>query len=127
MKLLVDTHIFLWVLEDSPALTQHARDLLDHADAAYVSAASVWEICIKMALGKLSGSPAAMVQGISASGFVELPVLAAHAIGVAELPPIHQDPFDRLLVAQARAASLTLLTADTELNRYSEVASILRP
>ncbi len=126
MTLLVDIYIDLWVLEDAPALTRSARDLLDHADEAYVSAASVWELCIKMALGKLSGSPAAMVQGISASGFMELPVLAAHAMGVADLPPIHHDPFDRLLVAQARSASLTLLTADAQLQRYSNVAAILR-
>lgn len=97
----------------------HARKLVQAADEVYVSAASIWETCIKVMLGKLDAPIAGLVHNITASGFAELPVLAIHAMGVAELPPIHRDPFDRLLVAQAQGAALHLITADTILADYS--------
>lgn len=126
MKILLDTQLYLWVLADSSRLRHEARELIQTADEVYVSAASVWEACIKVALGRLEASPEALMQGISASGFMELPILAIHSIGVAELPPIHRDPFDRLLVAQARAAALTLLTSDRQLSAYADLVPLIQ-
>lgn len=119
MNLLLDTQIYLWAVSNSPRLRPHARKLVQAADEVYVSAASIWETCIKVMLGKLDAPIAGLVHNITASGFAELPVLAIHAMGVTELPPIHRDPFDRLLVAQAQAAALHLLTADAILADYS--------
>lgn len=125
MKLLLDTQVYLWVLANSARLSPTARTLIESADVVYVSAVSVWEACIKIGLGKLDASPAALVQGIEASGFLELPLTAAHAQGVAELPPIHRDPFDRLLVAQALAMTLRLLTADQTLTMYTDLVTVI--
>ena len=119
MNLLLDTQIYLWAVANSPRLCPHTRELVSTAEEVYVSAASIWEACIKIALGKLDAPIAGIVNSITASGFAELPVLAIHTMGVAELPPIHRDPFDRLLVAQAEAAALHLLTADALLAGYS--------
>lgn len=119
MNLLLDTQIYLWAVDKVPRLRPHTRELIQAADEVYVSAASIWEACLKIALGKLDAPIAGLVHSITASGFAELPVLAIHAMGVAELPPIHRDPFDRLLVAQAQAAALHLLTADAILGDYS--------
>lgn len=119
MNLLLDTQIYLWAVDNSPRLRPHIREVVAAADEVYVSAASIWEACIKIALGKLDAPIAGMVNSITASGFAELPVLAIHAMGVAKLPPIHRDPFDRLLVAQAEATGLHLLTANAILADYS--------
>ena len=119
MNLLLDTQIYLWAVGQSSRLRPPTRELVSAADEVYVSAASIWEACIKVALGKLDAPIAGLVNSITASGFAELPVLAIHAMGVAELPPIHRDPFDRLLLAQAQAAGLHLLTADAILGDYA--------
>jgi PIN domain nuclease of toxin-antitoxin system len=121
MRYLLDTHIFLWAIQGSPSLKPPARRLMDAAQQVYVSAASIWEIAVKARLGKIEANPREVVDAIQASGFLELPVSAVHAIGVAELPLFHTDPFDRLLIAQAMAEPLKLLTADEVLCRYSDL------
>ena len=124
MRLLLDTHIFLWAVAGSRLLKPAARRAIQAADQVYVSAASIWEVAIKAPLGKIKADPDELVAAIEASGFVELPVRAAHAAGVARLPLHHQDPFDRLLVAQAIAEPLKLLTADATLARYSNIVML---
>ena len=121
MRLLLDTHIFLWAVAGSTLLKPTARRLIESADEVYVSAASIWEVAIKARLGKIEADPAELAAAIAASGFLELPVSAAHAAGVAQLALHHNDPFDRLLIAQALAEPLKLLTADAVLAQYSDV------
>jgi PIN domain nuclease of toxin-antitoxin system len=125
MRLLLDTHIFLWVVSGSTSLSAAARAAIEAADEVYVSAASIWEIAIKARLGKILADPAELVNAIDASGFIELPVSAAHCAGISRLDLHHNDPFDRLLVAQAIAEPLKLLTADALLLRYSDVVMLV--
>jgi PIN domain nuclease of toxin-antitoxin system len=125
MRLLLDTHIFLWVVTDSELLKPEARRRILEAAEVCVSAASIWEIAIKSRLGKIKGDPERIVQAIAESGFSELPVRARHAARVARLPQIHNDPFDRLLVAQALSEPLLLLTADAVLARYGELVTVV--
>lgn len=125
MRLLLDTHIVLWALTASPRLKAETVLLLQRADEVYVSAASVWEVAIKVRLGKLEADVAALTAAIGESGFLELPVTAAHAAGVAELPLHHSDPFDRLLVSQALTEPLRLVTADALLAPYSDLVLLV--
>jgi PIN domain nuclease of toxin-antitoxin system len=125
LRLLLDTHLFVWFLADSPALSKKARRDIDGADEVAVSAASIWEIAIKAALGKITIDIERAYEGIAASGFVELPVRGAHAVAVSRLPAHHRDPFDRLLIAQAISEPLTLLTADRGLARYSPLVRVV--
>jgi PIN domain nuclease of toxin-antitoxin system len=125
MRLLLDTHIFLWVVTDSRKLKGAARRAIAAADAVHVSAASIWEIAIKVRLGKIHGDPQQLADAIGPSGFLELPVSAHHAARVAQLPDHHHDPFDRLLVAQALTEPLVLLTADSLLARYGELVQVV--
>ena len=99
MRLLLDTHVFLWAVAGSPALKPAVRRFIESADEVFVSAASIWEVAIKARLGKIKADPETLVAAVQASGFVELPVTAMHAAGVAQLEPHHRDPFDRLLIA----------------------------
>lgn len=124
MRLLLDTHIFIWAITGSSKLTP-AKDLILSAEVVYVSAASIWEIAIKSGLGKIKGDPREMASAIELSGFVELPVSARHAARVATLPNHHSDPFDRLLIAQALSEPLLLLTADRTLAQYSDVVQVI--
>ncbi len=121
MRLLLDTHVYLWVVTGAPALKADARRLIERAEAVYVSAVSIWEVAIKSALGKIDADVAALAAAIEASGFVELPVTAHHAAGVATLPLHHPDPFDRLLVSQALTEPLRLVTADAALVPYTDL------
>ncbi len=121
MRLLLDTHIFLWVVAGNSALKSPARRIIEGADKVYVSAASLWEIAIKSRLGRIDAEVDELIAAIDASGLLELPVRAVHAAGVAKLPLHHTDPFDRLLIAQAIAEPLRLLTADAMLARYSDL------
>lgn len=105
----------------SAALKPAARRIIESADQVYVSAASIWEVAIKSRLGRIDVDPQALASAIDASGFVELPVLSVHAAGVAQLPLHHHDPFDRLLVAQALAEPLKLLTADAVVALYGDI------
>ena len=121
MRLLLDTHIFLWAVAGDPLLKPAARRLIESAEAVFVSAASIWEIAIKARPGKIEVDVDELALAIAQSGFVELPVRATHAAGEARLALHHNDPFDRLLVAQAIAEPLRLLTADARLAQYSEL------
>lgn len=125
MRLLLDTHVYLWYLADSPKLSRTARMTIATADEVFVSAASIWEATIKAGLGKVKADLPLLVEGIEASGFSELPVTAAHAAAVAQLRPLHRDPFDRLLVAQAIFEPLRLLTADPVLVEYSDLVELV--
>lgn len=122
MKLLLDTQCWLWMLMAPERFTATTRALLVAPEnELYLSAASSWEIAIKYALGKLRlpGLPGEVVPGLMArSGVVPLPVHHAHALHVAQLPPHHRDPFDRLLVAQAQLEGLPILTADRSFRPY---------
>lgn len=124
MKLLLDTQIYLWALDDSPRLSESARSRIVQADAVFVSAASIWEAAIKQSLGKLKVPVDRLTAGIAESGFTELPVTARHGAGVAFLPDHHKDPFDRLLVAQTIMEPLRLLTADSMLRNYSKLVEL---
>jgi PIN domain nuclease of toxin-antitoxin system len=121
MRLLLDTHVFLWVVTDSARLSEEARRLLESADVVFVSSASIWEIAIKARLGKIEADPARMLDAIEATGFQELPVLGRHAAWVVKLPLHHRDPFDRLLLAQAIIEPMRLVTGDEQLLAYSEL------
>ncbi|PRY09233.1 type II toxin-antitoxin system VapC family toxin [Paraburkholderia sp. BL25I1N1] len=121
MRVLLDTHIYLWAVTDDPKLSAAARKIILDADEVFVSAASIWEASIKVGLGKLDADIDQLVAEIEASGFSELPVKAAHAAMVRNLPDIHRDPFDRILVAQAMAEPLRLISADGHLSKYSEL------
>ena len=125
MRLLLDTHVFLWAVAGSPRLKAPTRRLIEAAEQVYVSAASIWEVAIKARLGKIDADAQALAEVIEASGFRELPVSIAHAAGVAQLPLHHHDPFDRLLIAQALAEPLKLVTADAVLRKYSDVVLLI--
>lgn len=116
MTLLLDTHVVLWWLADAAALGATAREAIARSEVL-VSAASAWEIAIKRALGKLH-APAELAEALAANGFLALPVTVDHALGAGALPRHHGDPFDRMLVAQARAENLTIVTADPRLSSY---------
>jgi PIN domain nuclease of toxin-antitoxin system len=121
MRLLADTQIVYWVFHEPERLPSAARKYLDGADAVYVSAASVWEIAIKVKLGKLRADPQRLLQRIQSAGMRELPVFSRHTVLVADLPLLHTDPFDRLLLAQAMSEPLYLLTSDSRLKQYSKL------
>jgi PIN domain nuclease of toxin-antitoxin system len=119
--LLLDTHVFLWWDSDHSALRADARAMIVDADnRVLISAGSIWEIAIKRRLGRLrfTGSPTA---AIAANGFEELPILPVDAERAGELTWAHADPFDRLLVAQARRLAATLVTADAAIRGYGGV------
>ncbi len=123
MNLLLDTHIALWAITDSPKLSQKARDLIQSpTTTVWVSAASIWEIAIKHALGRgdMPVSSSDAVRYFQESGYRFLPVEAEHAVAVEELPAHHQDPFDRILVAQALVEPMRLITHDSRVALYSD-------
>jgi PIN domain nuclease of toxin-antitoxin system len=117
--ILLDTHIFLWLTANDPRLSAKAREMIEAEGTVFVSAASIWEIAIKVRLGKLKVDPADVIGEIEANGFIELPVYARHAKEVARLPMHHGDPFDRLLVGQAISEQMQFLKADPHLGAYS--------
>ena len=112
MKLLLDTHIYLWWLGMPENLSDHEMKLIKNAkNIAYISAASIWEISIKRTLGKLT-APERLEQNIEANGFLDLAITIKHAAAVEELPRHHRDPFDRMLVAQAMVEGFILISRD---------------
>jgi len=123
VRLLLDTHVVLWWRQNSRQLTRDATELIATAEAAYVSAASAWEVIIKTALGRLALADP-FERHVTAAGFEPLAITFAHAAEVGRLPALHADPFDRMLVAQARVEGLTLVTHDVMLARY-DVRTIL--
>lgn len=125
MRLLLDTQIFIWIIKDSPRLSKAARTLISDASEIHVSAASIWEIAIKAGLGKIQADPKRVAEAIEQSGFSELPITAQHAAGVQQLPDHHRDPFDRLLVAQALAEPLRLVSSDSQLAKYTDLVILV--
>jgi PIN domain nuclease of toxin-antitoxin system len=128
MRLLLDTHIALWALADDPRLPPRARELIaDEDNAIHVSTASVWEIAIKHTLqrGDMPVSAAQALRWFRSAGYLLLDVKPEHAVAVEKLPLLHTDPFDRLLVAQALAEPLRLLTHDPAVARYSNAIELL--
>lgn len=123
MQLLLDTHAYLWWNNEDAALGPAARDAVaDPANAVYVSAATALEIAVKRAIGKLEFRRD-IAESIAANAFSALPIGIEHAIASGELPLHHRDPFDRLLVAQAREEGMTLVTADAVMRAY-DVATL---
>ena len=129
MRLLLDTHIFLWYITGDQRLSRHFRESIENADAVFVSVVSIWEAVIKYTLGKLP-LPEAPHPWLSTQreihGFVSLPVEERSFAHLAELPRHHDDPFDRLLISQAIGGDLLLVTVDPVLARYS-TAPLLPP
>ncbi len=126
MTLSLDTHAFLWWLDDPQLLSKAARKAIgDGKNAVYISAAVIWEISIKRALGKLD-APDDLEAAMAANRFLPLPVTVPHALAVRTLPEHHRDPFDRLLIAQAMTDTVRLYTADTLLPPYSELVILVR-
>jgi len=117
VSLLLDTHIVLWWLTDDSTLADDIKNKLDHEPDVYVSAATIWEVAIKQAIGKLV-EPAGLPELIRDCGFQELPIRHEHAVTAGRLPMIHRDPFDRMLVAQAACEDLTLVTRDPHCQKY---------
>lgn len=119
MKLLLDSHAYLWWLSDDARLSPKARSAIeDPGNVVLVSAASIWEIEIKRALGRLEAGDADLVAEIEANRFGELTITARHAEAAARLPPHHDDPFDRMLVAQARHEGTVCVTRDPAFEVY---------
>lgn len=121
MKLLLDTHLLLWAAGDPDRLSAVACALIGAPEnELWFSAASVWEIAIKRGLGRedFQVNPRLLCRGLLDNGYRELLVGSAHAVAIDSLPPLHKDPFDRLLVAQAMVEGITLLTADASVAQY---------
>lgn len=121
MKLLLDTHLLIWVAADHPSLADEARAVIDDEDnTLYFSVASMWEIVIKSGLGRDDFQVDARVlrRNLLDAGYEELSIESQHAFEVAMLPPLHRDPFDRLLIGQAIAEGIVLLTHDDQIRRY---------
>jgi PIN domain nuclease of toxin-antitoxin system len=119
MRLLLDTHAFLWWLSDDPKLAASARDAIrDPRAIVHVSAASIWEIAIKAKLGRLRVRDGDLAAEIEANGFAELAISARHAQSAGALSRHHDDPFDRMLIAQAQLEDLVVVTHDSRFSRY---------
>lgn len=121
MKLLLDTHLLLWAAGEPKRLSRKARALIDDRDNELLfSAASLWEVVIKRSLGRsdFQVDPRLLRRGLLDNGYSELPVLSEHVVAIESLPPIHKDPFDRVLVAQASVEGITLLTTDSIVAQY---------
>jgi PIN domain nuclease of toxin-antitoxin system len=122
VRLLLDTHILLWWIDDDPRMSDRARALISHADTVMLSVASVWEIAIKAGLGQLEVPPDLaryLRQQLARNEFELLPVLCEHAVAVRDLPLHHRDPFDRLLIAQSRVERLNLVSQDARMKAYA--------
>ena len=125
MKLLLDTHIALWLVRDAPELSAEARRLISGAESVFVSSVSMWEATIKVALGKLPLDPARLESQLLAAGVQPLPLTWAHARALHGLPMLRRDPFDRMLVVQAMTEPLHLLTHDAALAAYSDLVILV--
>ncbi len=121
MKLLLDTHLLLWAAQGVDHLPMDARRVMcEPENELFFSVASLWEIVIKCGLGRedFKVDPQVLRRGLLDSGYFELPIFSEHAAAIATLPPIHKDPFDRMLVAQAIVEGITLLTVDMQVAKY---------
>lgn len=121
MKLLLDTQLLLWAAGQPDRLSPAARKALTHPDNELLfSAASIWEVTIKNSLGRedFRVEPRVLRRGLIDNGYIELPITSEHAVNVDALLPVHKDPFDRILLAQAQVEGITLLTTDAQVARY---------
>ncbi len=128
MRLLLDTHLLLWAVASSQRVSPEARSLIeDPRNDVFFSAASLWEIAIKSTLRRkdFRVDLPLMRSAMSDMGVIELPVRSEHAVRITELPPVHRDPFDRLLVAQSLVEPMVLLTNDAVLARYGPVVRVV--
>ena len=123
MKAFLDTHAFLWMVTDDKRLSRRARAVIaDRSNELFLSAAGAWELVLKAQAGKLELEGGAVVflrQELAANAISLLPIDLPHVVQLAELPPLHHDPFDRLLIAQAQVEELPVLTADRAIKKYS--------
>ena len=129
MKLLLDTHLLLWAAGEPDRLSQQARALIDNPDnELFFSAASLWEVAIKRRLGRADFTVDARLlrRGLLDNGYSELPIISDHVVATESLPPIHKDPFDRVLVAQATVEGISLLTTDSQLSQYPGPIKMVR-
>lgn len=121
MKFLLDTHLLLWAAGEPKRLSKAVRSLLEDTDNELLfSAASLWEVAIKSALGRKDFRVEVRLlrRGLLDNGYSELPIVSDHVVAIESLPPIHKDPFDRVLVAQATVEGITLLTNDPVVAQY---------
>ena len=125
MKLLLDTHILLWVMRDASELSAQARAMIARAEEVYVSSISLWEAAIKSSLGKLPVAPVRLEAAALQAGFRPLAVTWVHALAVHGLPLLHRDPFDRMLIAQAISEPMHLLTSDAALAAYGPHVTVV--
>ncbi|MEJ1158084.1 type II toxin-antitoxin system VapC family toxin [Prosthecomicrobium sp. N25] len=125
MNLLLDMDVAIWFAEGNTRPPEAARNQIRQASAVFVSSASLWEIAIKVSSGKLDIELGTFVANLRANDFAGLPVTWEHAMAVRALPPIHRDPFDRILVAQAICEPLRLLTGDAALAGYSDLVTVV--
>jgi PIN domain nuclease of toxin-antitoxin system len=121
VRLLLDTHIFLWLNADDPKLTKKARKLIDEAQEVFVSSVVFWELAIKISRGDLTADLEELRSALYSNAFTILPITIEHACATATLPWHHKDPFDRMLLAQAITEPLRLMTADPQLEPYSDL------
>jgi PIN domain nuclease of toxin-antitoxin system len=120
MNLLLDTHTFLWAIDNHPNLSQKAREaIVDGNNIVFISAATAWEIAIKKAIGKLKLPESGYLQELTLHRFTPLDITTEHALAIEHLPPHHKDPFDRMLIAQALVDKLTLITRDEKIKAYA--------
>ena len=120
MNLLLDTHAFLWAIDNNPQLSQKAREsIIDGNNIVFVSAATAWEIAIKKSIGKLRIPNGDYLEELKLHRFTPLDITTEHALMVENLPPHHKDPFDRMLIAQAQVEKLTLVTGDAKIQAYN--------
>ncbi|MFE7754891.1 type II toxin-antitoxin system VapC family toxin [Streptomyces sp. NPDC057418] len=117
MAYLLDTRVVLWWMADAPHLSDRIKDLIDTEDAVHISAVSPWEITVKQFLGEFEG-PGDLAEQVRDLPFTSVPVTAAHGVRAGRLPILHTDPFDRILVAQAQAEQLVLVTRNTWIPQY---------
>ena len=129
LLLLLDTHLLIWAARYPERLPEDARDrIADTANTPAFSSASIWEVAIKAARGRetFRVDAALLRRGLLAAGYREMAVTGEHAIAVGRLPPLHKDPFDRILIAQAEVEGATLLTADATVARYAGPVRLAR-
>ena len=125
MRVLLDTHVLLWVFADSPQINQVKPLILSNETEVYISTASWWELAIKIGIGKIDVDLNMLRTASAESGFIDLPILGAHTQTLLNLPMLHRDPFDRMLIAQAISEPMRLLTNDSALSEYSSLITMI--
>lgn len=121
MRLLLDTQLLYWYFYDDDRLSLKVTEAMNTADSVFISSVSLWEIAIKVRIGKMKADVGELAENISWGNLFELPIAHRHILELAKLPLLHSDPFDRMLIAQAISEEMWLLTADAQLPQYSEL------